>query len=132
MKSFLGMAQQLTFFMPNFSHSALAMRQLLGKGKTFQRLPEHEEEFNNLKNLLSTSLLTKHYNPKKSVTLLTDASRQHGIGFALCQEDNHNRRVIITCGSKSLTPTQQRYATIELECLAIIMWVIRKCEFYLK
>ena len=38
---------------------------------------------------------------------------------------------IITCGSKSFTPAQQRYTTIELECLAII-WAIQKCEFFLK
>ena len=28
-------------------------------------------------------------------------------------------------------PTQQRYSTIELECLAII-WAIQKCAFYLR
>ena len=51
------------------------------------------------------------------------------MGFALCQEVNGNK-AIITCGSKSFTPAQQRYATIELECLAII-WAIQKCGFYL-
>ena len=30
-----------------------------------------------------------------------------------------------------LTPTQQRYATIELECMAI-QWVIKKYEYYLR
>ena len=34
------------------------------------------------------------------------------------------------CVSKGLTPTQQRYSTIELECLAIV-WAISKCSFYL-
>ena len=38
---------------------------------------------------------------------------------------------IVTCGSKSLTPTQQRYSTVELECLGI-MWAINKCQFYLR
>ena len=51
-------------------------------------------------------------------------------GFALCQEVN-GAKAIITCGSKSFTPAQQRYTTIELECLAII-WAVQKCEFYLK
>ena len=64
------------------------------------------------------------------MTLLTDASRHHGMGFALCQEVN-GAKAIITCGSKSFTPAQQRYATIELECLAII-WAVQKCELYLK
>ena len=35
------------------------------------------------------------------------------------------------CGSKALTPTQQRYSTIELVCLAII-WATLKCFFYLR
>ena len=38
---------------------------------------------------------------------------------------------IVHCGSKGLTPTQQRYSTIELECLAIV-WAILKCSFYLR
>ena len=37
----------------------------------------------------------------------------------------------VHCGSKGLTPTQQRYSTIELECLAII-WAIQNCACYLR
>ena len=38
---------------------------------------------------------------------------------------------LVNCGSKALTPTQQRYATIELECLAV-HFAISKGSFYLK
>ena len=38
---------------------------------------------------------------------------------------------IVNCGSKGLTPTQQCYSTIELECMAIV-WAILKCSFYLR
>ena len=114
-RSFLGLAQQLSFFIPDFSHATAAIRQLLGKEKAFQWLPEHSQEFTQLKAMLTTSLLTRHFDPTKHVTLLTDASRHHGMGFALCQEVN-GAKAIITCGSKSFTPAQQRYATIELEC----------------
>ena len=41
------------------------------------------------------------------------------------------RSRLVTCGSKALTPTQRRYATIELECLAV-QYAIDKCSFYLK
>ena len=41
------------------------------------------------------------------------------------------RFCLVTCGSKSHTPTQQRYSTIELECLAV-HFAIAKCSFYLK
>ena len=66
--------------------------------------------------------------------LLTDASRLHGLGYALGYlEDNGSDKSvfnIVHCGSKGLTSTQQRYSTIELECLAIV-WAIQKCHFYL-
>ena len=65
------------------------------------------------------------------VQLHTDASRQHGLGYTLCQPCSDSSISVITCGSKALTPTQQRYATVELECLGIL-WAICKCEFYLK
>ena len=53
---------------------------------------------------------------------------QHGIGLL---SEHNGIQTIIKCGSKSFTPTQQQYATIELECLAIV-WAIQKCEFFLK
>lgn len=38
---------------------------------------------------------------------------------------------LVICGSKSLTPMQQRYSKIELECLAV-HFAGSKCSFYLK
>ena len=130
-KSFLGMANQLSFFIPDYAHNSRHLRELTGKGKVFRWLPEHQSEFERMKEILSETLLTHHFDPSLPVSLLTDASRQHGLGYALCQTLPTGQLVIITCGSKSLTPTQQRYATIELECLAI-MWAMNKCDFYLK
>ena len=67
--------------------------------------------------------------------LLTDGSRLHGLGYALghIEHDSDKKPIfkIVHCGSKGLTQTQQRYSTIELECLAII-WAIQKCHFYLR
>ena len=80
---------------------------------------------------MSNNLLNCHFDTSKPVELLTDASRQNGLGFALCQGKDQDKLFIVTCGSKSLTPTQQRYATIELECLAIV-WAMDKCNFYQK
>ena len=55
---------------------------------------------------------------------MTDASRLYGLGYAMLQQR------LIKCGCCSLTTTQNNYATIELECLAIV-WAIRKCRYYL-
>ena len=135
-RSFLGLCNQLAFFIPNFQHHTVALRQLAGKGHTFIWLPEHQVEFDTLKKILSGNLIVRHFDSRKSVFLLTDAaSHLHGLGYALghMEHDGNHKPVfkIVHCGSKGLTPTQQRYSTIELECLAII-WAIQKCHFYLR
>ena len=67
--------------------------------------------------------------------LLTDAFRLFGLGYALghIELDASGKEIfkIVKCGSKGLSPTQQRYSTIELDCLAIV-WAILKCSFYLR
>ena len=79
-------------------------------------------------------MIVRHFDSSKPVVLLTDASRLFGLGYALghLERDFNGKDVfkIVRCGSKGLTPTQQRYSTIELECLAIV-WAIQKCAFFL-
>ena len=45
------------------------------------------------------------------------------------QKEDDTKLCLITCGSCSLSETQNRYATIELECLAI-QYAISKWRFY--
>ena len=77
-------------------------------------------EFDTLKSILSGNLVVRHFNKDKPVFLLTDASRLFGLGYALghLELDASGKEAfkIVKCGSKGLTPTQQRYSTIELEC----------------
>ena len=77
----------------------------------------------------------RHFDSTKPVVLLTDASRLFGLGYALGHLERHSGGKdvfkIVRCGLKGLTPTQQRYSTIELECLAIV-WAIQKCSFFLR
>ena len=129
-RSFLGMANQLAFFLPDYSHMSVQMRKLTGKGVQWQWLPEHEDEFRKLKNVLAGKLVVQPYDPDVPITILTDASRLFGLGFAMVQYVNGKTK-IVTCGSCSLTETQRRYATVELECLAI-KYAILKCSYYLK
>ena len=123
-RSFLGLCNQLPFFIPDFQHHTVALRQLTGRGRTFFWLREHQVEFDTLKKTLSGNLIVRHFDSRKPVFLLTDASRLHGLGYALghLEHNGSNKPIfkIVHCGSKGLTPTQQRYSTIELECLAIV------------
>lgn len=66
-----------------------------------------------------------HFDLNIPVTVLTDASRLHSLGHFI-----DGRFRVAACGSKSVTPTQQCYATIELECLGV-QFALDKCAFYL-
>ena len=96
-----------------FRTSSIILPQLTGKGRIFLWLPEHQEEFDQLKKILSGSLVVDSSRP---VVLLTDASRLFGLGYALghIKHDKDNKPIfkIVHCGSKGLTPTQQCYSTI--------------------
>jgi hypothetical protein len=129
-RSFLGLANQLSGFVPDFAHMTRSLRGLTGKNATFIWLPDHEEEFQTIKRLMTSSMVITHFDPMQAVTVLTDASRLHGLGFAMGHMVEGRFRVV-TCGSKSLTATQQRYSTVELECLGV-HYAITKCAFYLK
>ena len=75
-------------------------------------------------------MLVKPFDPTLDTYLVTDASRLYGLGYALLQSHSDNSQRLIKCGSCSLTSTQNNYATIKLECLAIV-WAVTKCKYYL-
>ena len=62
--------------------------------------------------------------------LETDSAREGGLGFCLRQRDDAGRWRFIQCGSRFLSETESRYATIELEMLGIA-WSCKKCTQYL-
>ena len=80
---------------------------------------------------MTSDMVVMHFNPNLPVTILTDASRLQGLGYAMGHFVNGRFRIVAFCVSKSLTLTQQRYATIELECLGV-HFAVDKCSFYLK
>ena len=47
------MTQQMTSFLPNLSHPTKQLRELLKKEDEWQFLPEHREDFNTVKSLMS-------------------------------------------------------------------------------
>ncbi|XP_066953187.1 uncharacterized protein [Macrobrachium rosenbergii] len=70
------------------------------------------------------------FDPDLPVILQTDASRLNGIGYALLQDHGSGHLRLVQCGSRFLTDAETRYATIELEMLAVV-WLMSKCRLYL-
>ena len=121
---------QLGMFLPDLAHMTDPLRQLLKKHVVFDWRPEHSEAFKIIKAALTSDLVVATYNPLRDTALLTDASRLHGLGYALIQYDENRILRLVQCGSRSLLPAESRYATIELECLAI-QWAAHHCRHYL-
>ena len=112
LRSFLGLANQLPFFLPDFSHLTCKMRKLLSTKNAFLCLDIHETEFHKLKEILTSELLVKTFDPKLTTMLLTDASRLNGLGYALLQKENDTKLCLIACGPVHSPKTQNGYATL--------------------
>ena len=130
LRSFLGLANQLGSFIPDLTHMTVSLRQLLKKDTAFIWLEDHQQSFEETKRLLTSDMVVKPFDPKLETQLLTDASRLKGLGFALMQKDIDGNQRLIQCGSRSLTPAERNYATIELECLGI-QYGIMQCRHFL-
>ena len=90
------------------------LRQLLEKNIEWHWDKEQEESFNALKSMALCTPVLGYYDHEKSITLSVDASSK-GLGAVILQEGKP-----IAYASRALTPTQERYAQIEKETLAIV------------
>ena len=130
LRSFFGLVNQLGMFLPDLAQMSPHLRGLLKADSHWSWQPEHEEEFEEIKKVLTGPNVVKPFDPKLNTELLTDSARLSGMGYALIQRevDPPGQR-LICCGSKAFTPTQMRYSTMEVECLGIV-WAIKHCKFY--
>ena len=106
------------------------MRELLRKDIAWTWEEPQRTSFSETKKLLTSTAVVSYYDPNLPTTMLTDASKLFGLGFALVQHDGNGRIRLIQCGSRSLTDAETRYAPSEQECLTI-QWAISKAKHYL-
>ena len=85
LRSFLGLVAQFGAFAPDTACLTSYLRQLLQKDTPCVWLPEHNLDFENTKQALTSPTTLQPFDPKVKTVVLTDASRLHGIGFALVQ-----------------------------------------------
>ena len=130
LRSFLGLANQLCSFSSDLAKITQPLRELLKKNTPFLWLESQVTAFAETKNLLTSDLILKHFDPKFQTVLCTDGSRS-GIGFYLYQIDpkNSDQKQLIMCGSRGLNGAEVRYSVSELELLAVL-WGCRKSKHY--
>jgi transposase InsO family protein len=114
LQRFLGMVNYLGKFVKNMADITAPLRILLKKDVEWQWNVEQENAFLNLKAQLTDTPVLVHFNAEKPVTITADSSSV-GLGCALLQEGKP-----VSYASRSLTSTEQKYAQIEKETLAIV------------
>ena len=114
LQRFLGMLTYLGKFIPNLSQVAAPLRTLLAQHNEWQWCHEHEESFRKLKALAVNAPVLHYFKPDQPITLSVDASFK-GLGAVLLQDEHP-----IAYASRALSTTQQHYAQIKKEILAIV------------
>ena len=119
-RSFLGFVSYHRNFIPNFARITAPLNELIKK-----KMPTKvkwndkcEQAFNQLKNALSSAPILAFPDFSKEFSLETDASKLQIAAVLLQKQDG--QRVMISCVSRTLTPAEQNYSIVELECLAVV------------
>ena len=116
-QSFIGIINYFSKFSARLLEIAETIREPSKDKVPFNRGPEHQSAFDQMKKEIVSAPILAYYNPKKQTVLQTDASIK-GLGAYLLQE---KKPVYFT--SKSLMDAQRGYVTIELESL-VVAWAM--------
>lgn len=120
-KQFLGIAGYYRRFIPNFSKIAKPLTDLLKKDRKFEWTVKQTEAFDILRNSLCSEPILQYPDFSKPFILTTDASG-YAVGGVLSQ-GTIGKDLPVAYTSRILNSAEQKYSTIEKECLAIVYCV---------
>ena len=112
--TFIGMITYMGPYITHLSDHTAPLRELLKQDVVFQWSESHQRAFDSIKSLISEDAKLRYYDRSRPITLQVDASAI-GLGACLIQDG-----APVAYASKSLTATEQRYANIERELLAVV------------
>ena len=127
-RRFLGMTNHLGKFLPHLAEKTQPLRDLLRKENVWSWGESQQRAFDSIKQELSTPPGLALYNSKAETAVSADAS-SYGLGAVLLQKQENKEFKPIAYTSRSLTNTEQRYAQIEKEALAIAWACERFSDF---
>ncbi|XP_024883540.1 uncharacterized protein K02A2.6-like, partial [Temnothorax curvispinosus] len=110
----LGLFKYLSRFIPNLSQRSAKLRELTKNGSQWLWTADHEKELADLKRSITTKPALRIYDPNEPVVIQTDSSKD-GLGSVLLQNGQP-----VAYASRSLTASEQKWAQIEKETLAIV------------
>ena len=128
-RRFLGMVNQLGKFSPNLAEKTRPLRELLKKDNTWLWGVPQRDAFAEVKEALIAAPVLALFDPTRETTVSADVSC-YGLGAVLLQRQPNGTMKPVSYISRSLTPTEQRYAQIEKEALAFT-WACERFSDYL-
>ena len=128
-RSFLGLINYLIRFIPNLATHTYCLRMLTKKDCKFVWSEVEQEAFENLKDMVTSETVLKHFITGNETKIVVDAS-QVGLGAILLQEQEDKNFHPVMYSSRSLTETESRYSQTEREALGVI-WGCEKFRLYL-
>jgi hypothetical protein len=131
LRSFLGMCNVFTRFVPSFSKIAGPLTNMLknGAAEVFEELTlEQQDAFGRLReSLIDPTILVL---PREDAPYTLDVDE---CGIGACQQQEQPDGSLAPCDyySKTLNPAEKNYSTPEKECLAMV-WAIILLRSYLE
>jgi len=116
----MGLAGYYRKFIPDFATIAAPLTDLTRKNapNLVSWSPTCEGAFTELKSRMCSSPVLRSPDFTKPFIVHTDAS-ERGVGVVLSQLDDDGNDYPVSYYSRKLPPREERYATVEKECLAI-------------
>ena len=117
-KSFLGLINFVSRFVPNLATKAEPLRRLTRSGRKWIWGPDQQESFQALKNSISSASCLAFFDKNRKTELRVDASPV-GLGAILCQIQADGSSRPVAYASRSLSDVERRYSQIEREALGV-------------
>lgn len=117
LQRYLGMVNYLGRFVPCLSAKTKALRSLLEEKNEWQWQSEHEKEWRELNEILTTEPVLQFFDSTRRIKISSDASKD-GLGAVLLQEFDEGWKPV-AYASRVMTQAEKMYAQIEKELLGI-------------
>lgn len=128
LKSFLGLCEYYSRFVPKFADIVFPLRLLLKKGCKFSWTNEHSQAVSAIKSAIVGCNPLSPFSPNAANVITVDASAI-GLG-AVFSQIKANNEVTIAFASRPLSADESKYSTIEREALGC-SWAVDHFKTYL-
>ena len=110
----IGVVTYLSKFLPQLSTVCEPLLRLKESNSVFDWLPQHEDAFVSIKELITQAPILHYFDVSKEFTIECDSSDVN-LGAALTQDGQP-----VAYDSHALTQVERNYPQIKKECLAIV------------